>query len=65
MRARQAKKILRYANAAKTHKLPRYWYTRLCFYAKKPKGWNDHRITKALKVYQRHGRVRHPLAQRL
>ena len=62
MKARQAKKILRHANGGKMHKLSLYWFTRLLFYHPKPKGWLDHRITKALKVYQRHGRVHHPLA---
>ena len=63
MRTRQAKKILRYYNGGTRHKLNLYWYTRTLFYHPKPKGWLDHRITKALKIYQRHGRVRHPLAQ--
>jgi hypothetical protein len=69
MKARQARKILRYYNGGKMHKLSRYWFTRLLFYKGRPPvlgdndimGWNDHRITKALKVYQRHGRCKHYL----
>ena len=62
MKARQARKILRYAKGGPIHKCSRYWFTRLLFYGTKPGRWNDHRITEALKVYQRHGRCKHPLS---
>ena len=70
MKARQATKILRYAKGGPSHKCSRYWFTRLSFYKGRPPflgdndimGWYDHRITEALKVYQRHGRCKHPLS---
>jgi hypothetical protein len=72
MKARQAKKILRYGREGKKILLSArdgrdrpifaYWYTRLVIYDLKLKGGGDHRITKALKIYQRHGRCKHPIA---
>ena len=72
MKARQARKILRYGRMGKKifhytrlgirRPLFLYWYSRLVIYDLKPKGWGDHRITKALKVYQRHGRCKRPLS---
>ena len=69
MKARQANKILHYAKDGPIHKCSRYWFTRLSFYKGRPPflgdndimGWYDHRITKALKIYRRHGRPMHYL----
>ncbi len=61
MRARQAKKILRYVDGGKMHNLSAYWFRRIlgyayCFH-------DDHRILEALRIYRKHGRGIHPLAE--
>lgn len=45
MRARQAKKIMRFASGGRTHKVSRYWYWRLVEFYSLTKV--DHRIAKA------------------
>ena len=62
MKARQAKKILSYFNERTPHKRSDYWLGPLLHYFLLIS--LDHRISKALKVYQRHGRVHHPLSPR-
>lgn len=45
MKARQAKKIMRFASSGRTHKVSRYWYWRLVDFYSFTKV--DHRIAKA------------------
>ena len=45
MKARQAKKIMRFACGGRTHKVSRYWYWRLVDFYSLTKV--DHRIAKA------------------
>lgn len=61
MKARQARKILHYANGGSRHQLSKYWYTRLAFYGQRPTGWMDHRVSEALNIYHRHGICYRPL----
>lgn len=57
MKARQARKILHYFNSCTHHKRSDYWLGPLLHYYLLIS--IDHRITKALKIYRRHGRCKH------
>ncbi len=52
MKARQARKIIRYGFGGPTHRVNVYWYRRIYAYIY-GHGYHDHRITRAVRIVTR------------